>query len=637
MRELLAERQELSETLAALGVRLEGMGPPDLQPISDRLNQLGEELRTPPTVDLQSLHERIDGLSQQVAAAPTVDLTPIQAQVERLQSAVSEGLAAAPPVDDSDVQGELDRLNQQVDSLRTALIDRLEALPAPDLSPLQEHLRKLDERVAAAPAPDLSPLQEELARLAAQVDALPRADQVAGALAPQLEALQASTESDAVIEAVEAATTRLAGQIGGLPDQVSVVSEVLGPLNVGIEQLVQSDAAVRGDLALVTEVLAGLTQMAESDDEQMSSLFAAQLSMLNEQRSLISEAGLNLSRSVSTEVQALASQLADVAARVGALDGVPQGLNETRQALTALTTRADHADDAGREAADAHALSLARVTAAADGLATGLGSLRAAIGAAGEATVTGVDERVASRLAGIATRLDTDLATVREQLADLGITQLRVSVAELAQQVVDARTDDRSLRDAIDGLATQVAEGRTDDRKLRDAVSAVKGQITKSNSDGIQPLTTAIDELRARIDALPTPDLGAVASQLARLSATIVSQNRGEAATPDHVDALRQSVEASLQQMTAQLDAQTQAATEMRTQLAQQLDTQILAATAEVRALLAVQSTTPEPDAELHRVAAGLQTTLDGISAELEATRKAAERRSGSRSAPRRG
>ncbi len=652
VRELLAERQELSETLAELGGRLEHLSPPDLQPITDRLHQLGEELRRPPAIDLQPIHDRIDALSRDLAATPTVDLAPLEAQVAAISEQVAatptvdlqplhdridtlrQALASAPDVDLAPLAAQLQQLNAQVDGLRTALSDRFDAIPQPDLAPLHAQLEELEsrlgEQIGAVPAPDLSGLHDDLDRLATQVGALPGPDQVAAALAPRLDELAQATGSDAVIEAVEAAATRLAGQIGGLPDQVSVVSEVLSPLKQRLEGLAESDVAVRGDLALVTEVLAGLTQIAESGDEQLRSLTAAQRSLVEEQRSVIAEAHQELAQAVSSDVQQVTSGLAEVLARTASIDAVPQAIGETKDALSALTARIDRADEAGREAADAQALSLARVTAAADGLSTGLGSLRSAITTAGDTTATAVDERVAAHLASMATRLEADLHGLRQQLGDLGVSQLRVSVAELTQQVVEARADDRGLRDATDSLATQVAEGRADDRKLRDAVGAVRSQVAKLGAEGVAPVVAAIDELRARIDAQPAPDLGAVASQLARLSATIVSQNRAEPATSGHVDALGRSVEALVAPLAAQLATQTEATAAVRSQL----DAQVAAheqLTAEVRSLLAAEPSTPEPDAELARVSADLHAALQSIAEELEATRKAVERRGGSR------
>ncbi len=650
-------RSDLLAFQDALGAHFEALDPPDLHPISERLRQLSEELASAPTVD--ALRAELGDLiveRLEAAAAPPIDLEPLGAQLERLQTAVAEGLRTLPRHDDTAVRADLELLHQQVDGVRASLTDRLDTLAAPDLTSLHEALRHLDERIAGLPqanqvAGALAP-QLEAVRVAAQPDAVIGAVEATstalagqiGALPDQIsEALRDANASEAVIDAVEAAATRLAGQIGGLPDQVSVVSEVLSPLNARIERLLQSDTDVRGDLALVTEVLAGLTQLAETGDQQLSGLVSAQQTVLSEQRTLVAESGRELTRSVTSEVQQLGSQLADVVARTSSLDGLLQELAGTKEALAGLTAKADRAEESGRETADTQALSLARVTAAADGLATALGSLRTSIDAAitnaSQATVAGVDERLAAHMAGATDRLEAGVATeLREHLGELGVSQLRVSVAELTQQVVEGRTDDRALRELADEISQQMTDARTDDRKLREAIGGVKGQVGQLNADGITPLRSAVDELRARIDALPAPDLGPVASQLARLSATIVSQARQEAATPGQVDAVAQSLEAAIRQVADRLEAQTKATAALQAQLAEQTTTadpseeranDRAALRADVRD--EVGQATAGLREEMGQVTAGLHESLARISAEVTSAREAAERRSGSR------
>jgi hypothetical protein len=198
---------------------------------------------------------------------------------------------------------------------------------------------------------------------------------------------------------------------------------------------------------------------------------------------------------------------------------------------------------------------------------------------------------------------------------------------EREEEAIDAVEDVVDLRGTAESRLTQVPEGRTADQGLRE----VQGQIAEIQGDDIQSLSAAIEEIRARIDALPLPDLGAVALQLARLNASIVSQNRRIAASTEHVEALERSVESSVQHVADQLDAHAEATTAAHERLTDHLDTRLLAATAEMRSLLGIQPSPPNSNAELHRVVADLQTALDGISAELAAMRKAKEGRTGSR------
>ena len=167
------------------------------------------------------------------------------------------------------------------------------------------------------------------------------------------------------------------------------------------------------------------------------------------------------------------------------------------------------------------------MTAAADSLATAVGAMRASVATAVEAsrdaTIDTVDERVGARLDESAIRAEELFAAqLKAALAELGITQLRRSVAEVAAQVV---------------------EGRTDARTVNETIGTLDATIAQASAAAVAPVATAVDRVRRQVEAIPAPDLGPVAAQLARLSATIVSQPRHEAASPDDVAALRTSLE----------------------------------------------------------------------------------------------
>ena len=543
--------------------------PPDLNQINERLHQVHEGLLALPTIDLQPLHERLAAtrreLAEHIDALPAPDLGPLHDQLNELRVAVVEGLAALPVHTDDALGADVARLNEQLDGLRTTLADRFDAIQTPDLAPFHDHLDRLEQRVAAIPAPDLSTLHDHLARVDVQIASLPQAEQVASALEPHLESLRAAVEPTARLEGIETTTT-----------------------------------AVRDDLSLVSKVLVGLTERALASEVQLDGLVTGQKALGEDQRAHITNAVGELSGSVTKEVRDLGSQLAELVNRTAALDDLQTDLASTREVLAALSTKADRAEEAGRAAADGQALSLARVTAATDGLSTSLGSIRsslsAAVETAGQASVAAIEERLNAGLAGVTTGLDEGIdAQLRAHLGDLSIPQLRLSVAELAQQVVEARADDRALREVV---------------------LAVDQRLERLGAEDLPPVRATLDHVRAQIEALPAPDLGPVASQLARLSATIVSQTRHEPATSDHVGALSRSLDEAMQQLAQQFERQAEATMEIWTHVARQ--------PSEAERVDDLRE-------EVGRATAGLQATIEQMAVEVVATRDIIERRPSSR------
>ena len=88
--------------------------------------------------------------------------------------------------------------------------------------------------------------------------------------------------------------------------------------------------------------------------------------------------------------------------------------------------------------------------------------------------------------------------------------------------------------------------------------------IAQASAAAVAPVATALDRVRRQVEAIPAPDLGPVAAQLARLSATIVSQPRHEAASPDDLAALRTSLEETLAAIADQVDRQAEAASALQ-------------------------------------------------------------------------
>ena len=130
-------------------------------------------------------------------------------------------------------------------------------------------------------------------------------------------------------------------------------------------------------------------------------------------------------------------------------------------------------------------------------------------------------------------------------------TQLAESVAQ-TQEHLTAHLDQglaarhHAAPGSVAELAQQVVEGRTDARAITEALNAIESRSSQSTAGAVAPLMAEIARVRSKVEAIPAPDLGPVAAQLARLSATIVSQVRHEAATAGDVAALGTALDSAL-------------------------------------------------------------------------------------------
>jgi hypothetical protein len=166
-------------------------------------------------------------------------------------------------------------------------------------------------------------------------------------------------------------------------------------------------------------------------------------------------------------------------------------------------------------------------------------SITTAVESGRDSTVDALDERFGTRLDESATGIEERLrAHLENALAELGVTQLRRSLAEVSAQVVEHRGDARAISESI---------------------SALDERVQESSKAALAPVVRSVDQLREQVGAIRPPDLGPVAAQLARLSATIVSQTRHQAASPDDVALLRTSLDEALQALRSELAEQASA------------------------------------------------------------------------------
>ena len=123
-----------------------------------------------------------------------------------------------------------------------------------------------------------------------------------------------------------------------------------------------------------------------------------------------------------------------------------------REAVAALATKAVRADEASKEQSDGQSLALARLTATAGRSRfhhRGRGaSISEVVETSRDAMIEAVDERVGGGLEQALNQAEAQRADqLQLALADLGITQLRRSVADVTAQVVAGRTDARTINE----------------------------------------------------------------------------------------------------------------------------------------------------------------------------------------------
>lgn len=200
---------------------------------------------------------------------------------------------------------------------------------------------------------------------------------------------------------------------------------------------------------------------------------------------------------------------------------------------------------------------------------------------------------------------------------------LRAEVIQLNQQLDGLRT---TLTDRLDALThrghpdSSMAPVRDDLALVTDVLAGLT-QVVEALQMQLAAIPHRLDEAMAelgrKIDVIPAPDLGPVAAQLARLSATIVSRTE-QSSVDEQLASLSRSFEEAMQIIAQRLEDQAQATTEVWVHLAKQ------------------PSPAEQADDlrhEVGRATAGLRASLDRISSELGATRDAVERRSEARSA----
>ena len=223
---------------ASLATALAGYKPPqpDFQPLQHRLERL-EALITSPDPDAGLLRERIGSIEQAVST--------ISASIASLRSIHLEGITRSL----RDVTERVEGIQMpDVESVhaRVALLADTVTASKPDLSPLQDRIGALEQRIANIKMPevDLGPVHSGLARLDLTLSELQPPEVDLRPIETRLSKLEELLETQDQKEAFAALATDL-----------SLINAELETMSGGITTVSSDIARVSGDVTTVSEAL----------------------------------------------------------------------------------------------------------------------------------------------------------------------------------------------------------------------------------------------------------------------------------------------------------------------------------------------------------------------------------------------
>jgi len=205
---LTAKMSRLEDNLSAISMSISSLRPPSTEPLEARLSGMENALRNfsvpQPIVDLYPVQERIQSLESSLASyqPQQTDFTPVTQRLADLESAVSTVYHA-------------------VSALRT-----------PNMQPVEERLRRLEDMVAGIHVPDvdLGPLQGTLMRLDQSLQAvrtdvrgMPGLENIEKRLSSLQDALMSMREPDLtpVLRTMRSIDTRL--DLGAFEDRLNAI------------------------------------------------------------------------------------------------------------------------------------------------------------------------------------------------------------------------------------------------------------------------------------------------------------------------------------------------------------------------------------------------------------------------------
>lgn len=223
---------------ASLATALAGYKPPqpDFQPLQDRLERLEAHI-TSPDPDAGLIKERIGSIEQAVST--------ISASIASLRSIHLEGITQSL----RDVTERVEGIQMpDVESVHARVASLADTVTAskPDLSPLQDRIGALEERIAnfKMPEVDLGPVHSGLARLDLTLSELQPPEVDLRPIETRLSKLEELLETQDQKEAFAALATDL-----------SLINAELETMSGGISTVSSDIARVSGDVTSVSEAL----------------------------------------------------------------------------------------------------------------------------------------------------------------------------------------------------------------------------------------------------------------------------------------------------------------------------------------------------------------------------------------------
>ncbi len=288
---------------ASLATALAGYKPPqpDFQPLQDRLERLEAHI-TSPDPDAGLLKERIGSIEQAVST--------ISASIASLRSIHLEGITQS-------LRDVIERVEciqmPDVESVhaRVALLADTVTASKPDLSPLQDRIGALEERIAnfKMPEVDLGPVHSGLARLDLTLSELQPPEVDLRPIETRLSKLEELLETQDQKEAFAALATDL-----------SLINAELETMSGGISTVSSDIARVSGDVTTVSEALNRLEIPETPDLDSIHNRLADIDASLMDRFALVQEsisAATPLNDALIATLAAIESDLDVVASRRG--------------------------------------------------------------------------------------------------------------------------------------------------------------------------------------------------------------------------------------------------------------------------------------------------------------------------------
>lgn len=465
---LRSEIAELRSAIAQLQTQVQSSAPapalPDFAPFQSQVNTSLAELR----LAIAQLHQRVDSPP---APAPAPEL-------ESLQQQFNAGMAQ--------LQSAIVRLETQIQPMP----------PVPvDLTPLQEQIDRLQQRLDQTPSPDLTSLEQRLDTLSATLT--------------QQDTKPASEDSEFIFSAMRGLYERQNAL------EQEILNTVRNEIQTRLEPLTQLDnhqlesnlAQLQAEVIQLQHQLQNVSQIDAIALESGMTLLQAEVTQLQTELQTVSQMNAHVLETGITQLQTEVTQLKDQLQGVSQLDAVAlvSGMSRLQGDMSQLQTQLQSVSQLD---AVALASGMSRLQSDVTQLQTQLMSLPQVDPVALELSITQLQTEVTQLQTQV-----TRLPQVDPVALETGITQLQTEVAQLQSQ----------LQSVSQINATALETGMT---RLQNDMTQIQVQlraIPQPPKVDLAPLQAQVDSITQQLNQLPPPfDPTPLEQRLDDLRSTIV-------------------------------------------------------------------------------------------------------------------